>query len=122
MKCHGGGFWLHLIGTGAGGATHNSAVQMGIATPLRSGRTEIWQSTGAETSGGTSSSGVLHSCRHTFGTRLGETGADAFTIMKLMGENAVARMEAYNRAEVHGVGTNLGTADIAKMAVKSQVV
>jgi integrase len=58
---------------------------------------------------------VLHSFRHTFGTRLGETGADAFTIMKLMGhssvtvsqryvhpspetmESAVSRMEAYNR-------------------------
>ena len=27
---------------------------------------------------------VPHSFRHTFGARLGETGADAFTIMKLM--------------------------------------
>ena len=27
---------------------------------------------------------VLHSLRHTFGTRLGEAGADAFTIMRLM--------------------------------------
>jgi integrase len=71
---------------------------------------------------------VLHSFRHTYGTRLGETGADAFTIMKLMGhstvtvsqryvhpspeamENAVSRMEAWNRARLHGLGTNLGTA------------
>jgi integrase len=61
---------------------------------------------------------VPHSFRHTYGTRLGETGADAFTIMRLMGhstvtvsqryvhptpeamENAVSRMEAYNRAIV----------------------
>jgi integrase len=32
---------------------------------------------------------VLHSFRHTFGTRLGETGADAFTIMRLMGHSTV---------------------------------
>jgi integrase len=70
---------------------------------------------------------VLHSFRHTYGTRLGETGADAFTIMRLMGhstvtvsqryvhpspeamENAVSRMEAWNAARLQGVGTNLGT-------------
>jgi integrase len=28
---------------------------------------------------------VLYSLRHSFGTRLGESGADAFTIMRLMG-------------------------------------
>ena len=32
---------------------------------------------------------VLHSLRHTFGTRLGESGADAFTIMKLMGHSTI---------------------------------
>ena len=32
---------------------------------------------------------VLHSLRHTFGTRLGEAGADAFTIMKLMGHSTI---------------------------------
>jgi site-specific recombinase XerD len=32
---------------------------------------------------------VLHSLRHTFGTRLGEFGADAFTIMRLMGQSTV---------------------------------
>ena len=66
---------------------------------------------------------VLHSFRHTYGARLGETGADAFTIMKLMGhstvtvsqryvhptpeamENAVSRMEAWNAARLHKVGT-----------------
>ena len=83
---------------------------------------------------------VPHSCRHTFGTRLGETGADAFTIMKLMGhssvtvsqryvhpspetmENAITRMEAYNRAGVRGVGTNLGTVTEADFGEKLQVV
>jgi integrase len=32
---------------------------------------------------------VPHSLRHTYGTRLGESGADAFTIMKLMGHSTV---------------------------------
>lgn len=38
---------------------------------------------------------VLHSLRHTFGTRLGETGADAFTIMKLMGHSSVTVSQKY---------------------------
>jgi integrase len=83
---------------------------------------------------------VLHSFRHTFGTRLGETGADAFTIMRLMGhstvtvsqryvhpspevmENAVARMEASNVAQLHRVGTNLGTATNADSDSDVQVI
>lgn len=72
---------------------------------------------------------VLHTFRHTYGTRLGETGADAFTIMKLMGHSTVpvsqryvhpspeamddagSRMEAWNRLQFHGLGTNLGTSE-----------
>jgi integrase len=38
---------------------------------------------------------VLHSLRHTFGTRLGESGADAFTIMKLMGHSTVTVSQRY---------------------------
>ena len=38
---------------------------------------------------------VLHSLRHTFGTRLGEAGADAFTIMKLMGHSTVTASQRY---------------------------
>lgn len=38
---------------------------------------------------------VLNSMRHTFGTRLGETGADAFTIMKLMGHSSVTVSQKY---------------------------
>jgi integrase len=67
---------------------------------------------------------VLHSLRHTFGTRLGEAGADAFTIMRLMGHSTVTvsqryvhpspeavelafgRLEALN---LQKVGTNIGT-------------
>jgi integrase len=69
---------------------------------------------------------VPHSLRHTFGTRLGEAGADAFTIMKLMGhstitvsqryvhpspesvELAVSRMEALNRKKREQVGILIG--------------
>ena len=38
---------------------------------------------------------VPHSLRHTFGTRLGEAGADAFTIMKLMGHSSVTVSQRY---------------------------
>lgn len=42
-----------------------------------------------------SSEFVLHSLRHTFGTRLGESGADAFTIMKLMGHSSITVSQRY---------------------------
>ena len=38
---------------------------------------------------------VIHSFRHTFGTRFGETGADAFTIMKVMGHSTVVVSQKY---------------------------
>ncbi len=38
---------------------------------------------------------VIHSFRHTFGTRLGATGADAFTIMKVMGHSTVVVSQKY---------------------------
>jgi len=38
---------------------------------------------------------VIHSLRHTFGTRLGESGADAFTIMKVMGHSSVTVSQRY---------------------------
>jgi site-specific recombinase XerD len=38
---------------------------------------------------------VIHSLRHTFGTRLGESGADAFTIMKVMGHSCVTVSQRY---------------------------
>jgi integrase len=83
---------------------------------------------------------VLHSFRHTYGTRLGETGADAFTIMRLTGhstvtvsqryvhpspeamESAVSRLEAWNRTRLHGVGTNLGTMTKPESAKNLQVI
>jgi hypothetical protein len=38
---------------------------------------------------------VIHSLRHTFGTRLGETGADALTIMKVRGHSTVVVSQKY---------------------------
>ncbi len=38
---------------------------------------------------------VLHTLRHSFGTRLGEGGADAFTIMRLMGHSSVTTSQRY---------------------------
>ncbi len=67
---------------------------------------------------------VLHSLRHTFGTRLGEAGADAFTIMRLMGHSTVTVSQPYVHSSpeavelafgrlmalnLQKVGTNLGT-------------
>jgi site-specific recombinase XerD len=64
---------------------------------------------------------VIHSLRHTYPTRLGEAGADAFTIMKLAGhsnvtmsqryvhptpeamERAVERMDSMNRRAIEGL-------------------
>jgi integrase len=83
---------------------------------------------------------VPHSFRHTYGTRLGEAGADAFTIKQLMGhssitvsqkyvhptpetvERAVQRLEKLNQGkavkklgESAKVGTKMGTAKEAKI-------
>jgi integrase len=38
---------------------------------------------------------VLHSLRHTFGTRLGNAGAEAFAIMQLMGHSTVTVSQKY---------------------------
>ena len=38
---------------------------------------------------------VPHSFRHTYGTRLGEAGADAFTIMRVMGHSTVVVSQKY---------------------------
>ena len=38
---------------------------------------------------------VVYSFRHTYGTRLGEAGADAFTIMRLMGHSSVTVSQRY---------------------------
>jgi len=61
---------------------------------------------------------VPHSLRHTFGTRLGEAGADAFTIMKLMGHSTVTVSQRYVHPSTDAleraigklsVGASLGT-------------
>lgn len=71
---------------------------------------------------------VLHSLRHTFGTRLGEAGADAFTTMRLMGHSTVIVSQRYVHLSpeavelafgrlmalnLQKVGTNLGTPEQA---------
>ena len=38
---------------------------------------------------------VIHSFRHTFGSRLGEAGADSFTIMRAMGHSGVTVSQKY---------------------------
>ena len=46
---------------------------------------------------------VLHSLRHTYGTRLGEAGADAFTIMRLMGHSSVTVSQRYVHPTPHAL-------------------
>ena len=65
---------------------------------------------------GFSSEFVLHSLRHTFGTRLGETGADAFTIMRLMGHSSVTVSQKY----VHPSSESMRTA-IERMSEAARV-
>ena len=38
---------------------------------------------------------VIYSLRHTYGTRLGEAGADAFSIMRLMGHSSITVSQRY---------------------------
>jgi hypothetical protein len=38
---------------------------------------------------------VIHSFRHSFGTRLGESGADPYTIMKAMGHSSITVSQKY---------------------------
>ena len=38
---------------------------------------------------------MIHSLRHTYGTRLGESGASAFRIMELMGHSSVTISQRY---------------------------
>jgi integrase len=49
---------------------------------------------------------VLHSLRHTYGARLGEAGAGAFEIMRLMGHASVTTSQRY----VHPTPEALGRA------------
>ena len=51
---------------------------------------------------------VLHSLRHTFGTRLGEAGADAFTIMRLMGHSTVTVSQRYVHPSPEAVELGFG--------------
>lgn len=46
---------------------------------------------------------VIHCLRHTYGTRLGEGGADAFMIMRLVGHSSVTVSQRY----VHPTPENL---------------
>lgn len=63
---------------------------------------------------------VLHSLRHTFATRLGEAGADAFTIMRIMGHSTITVSQRY----VHPTPATMERAfdDLEAMAAKCETV
>lgn len=70
---------------------------------------------------------VMHSLRHTFGTRLGESGADVFTIMKLMGHSSVTVSQRYVHPSPEAVETamerleRLGVANRRLMGIESGI-
>jgi len=51
---------------------------------------------------------VVYSLRHTYGTRLGESGAEAFTIMKLMGHSSVTVSQRYVHPTPEGLERAVG--------------
>jgi integrase len=67
---------------------------------------------------------VLHSLRHTMLTRLGESGVDAFTIMRIAGHSSIvvsqryvhptpeAVERAFERLQLHGTGSEQGVPTI----------
>jgi integrase len=74
---------------------------------------------------------VLHSLRHTFLTRLGEAGADAFTIMRIAGHSSVtvsqrylhptpeAVERAFERLETLNKNAGMGKLDLTTFATTS---
>jgi hypothetical protein len=68
---------------------------------------------------------VLHSLRHTFSKRLGEAGADAFTIMKLMGRGTVAISQRYVhrlRKSMEGAVSRVEALNSSKLRKRAQKV
>jgi integrase len=68
---------------------------------------------------------VLHSLRHTFGTRLGESGADAFTVMRLMGHSTVTVSQRYVRPSPESIvlaDERLTALNVKKVATVSTTV
>lgn len=51
---------------------------------------------------------MIHSLRHTFGTRLGDSGADAFTVMRLMGHCSVTVSQKYVHPQAETVARAIG--------------
>ena len=60
---------------------------------------------------------VVHSLRHTFATRLGESGADAFEIMRILGHSSVTVSQKY----VHPTPENLERA-FERLEARNQIM
>jgi len=100
----GGSGYIHIHKGGSKNAGHNLLLTPRVETMLRRRFTErqnrlVFENQNKEprivTSLDSLREFVLHSLRHTFGTRLGESGADAFTIMRLMGHSSVTVSQRY---------------------------
>jgi integrase len=51
---------------------------------------------------------VLHSLRHTYGTRLGEAGANAFTSVRLRGHSGATVSQALRTPDIGSIGEGSG--------------
>jgi len=77
---------------------------------------------------------VLHSLRHTMLTRLGESGVDAFTIMRIAGHSSIvvsqryvhptpeAVERAFERLQLHGTSSEKEVPTILPTLIKSSAV
>lgn len=63
---------------------------------------------------------VLHSTRHTFCTRLGMAGADAFTIQKLAGHSSITISQRYVHADKETKVAAIGLLDVLNKAPKKK--
>ena len=75
----------------------------------------------ARASLGLSGEFVIHSLRHTFGTRLGEIGTEAFTIMRLMGHGSVTISQRYVHPTPETMERAFEGLDLARLVPPLQV-
>jgi len=62
---------------------------------------------------------VLYSLRHTALTRLGETGTDAYTIMRIAGHSSITTSQRYVHPSSETVGLAIARLDAANRKARS---
>ena len=65
---------------------------------------------------------VVHSLRHTALTRLGESGADAFTIMRIAGHSSVTVSQRYVHPSLDSIETAFAKLDALNESRRTEAV